>query len=67
MTRGGYMTPRLYVPRNVWFQAGAKFTAIESKFTSCETILIYLQKLKQEDITDTQKLVKVRTPAAFVE
>eukprot|EP00160_Parvularia_atlantis_P013786 Unigene3057_Nuclearia_a/m.9402 Unigene3057_Nuclearia_a/g.9402 ORF Unigene3057_Nuclearia_a/g.9402 Unigene3057_Nuclearia_a/m.9402 type:complete len:325 (-) Unigene3057_Nuclearia_a:60-1034(-) len=58
MTRGGYMTPKLYVPRNVWFQQGAKFTAIESKFTNCETILIWLQKLQDETLTDTNKVSK---------
>lgn len=58
MTRGGYMTPKLYVPRNVWFQLGAKFTAIEAKFTACETVLIYLLKLKDEDITDKNMLAK---------
>lgn len=58
MVRGGYVTQRLWVPRNLWFQPGAKFTAIEAKFTSCETILIYLQKLKEEDLEDTVNLAK---------
>lgn len=58
MTRGGYMTAKLYVPKNVWFQLGAKFTAIETKFTSCETILIYLQKIKDVDMGDTNMITK---------
>jgi len=58
MTRGGYMTPKLYVPKNVWFQLGAKFTAIETKFTSCETILIYLQKMKDMDMSDINMITK---------
>lgn len=58
MTRGGYMTPKLYVTRQVWFQSGAKFTAIETKFTTCETILIWLQKLKDETIADANKIAK---------
>ena len=54
------MTPKLYIPRNLWFQLGARFTAIEAKFSACETILIYLLKLKDEDITDTNMVAKVR-------
>jgi len=41
------------------FQQGAKFTAIETKFTSCETLLIYLQKIKDVDPSDSNMIVKV--------
>jgi len=36
-----------------------KFTAIETKFTSCETILIYLQKMKDMDMSDLNMITKV--------
>lgn len=59
MTRGGFMTAKLYIPPNVWFQQGAKFTAIDTKFTNCETILIWLQKLQDDSLNDANKTAKV--------
>lgn len=58
MINGGFITDRLYIPRDLWFQSGAKFVAIEAKFNSCDTLLIWLQKLKELDITDLPSLSK---------
>ncbi|KAI9355353.1 hypothetical protein DFJ73DRAFT_623699 [Zopfochytrium polystomum] len=47
MTTGGMLTPRLHVPRQVWFQSGAKFIAIESKFAACEELFLALQTCRR--------------------
>ncbi|XP_004343103.1 hypothetical protein CAOG_07244 [Capsaspora owczarzaki ATCC 30864] len=52
MTTGGYLTPKLYVPRQVWFQTGLKLTSVSSKFMSCDTALIYLLKMDKENVKD---------------
>lgn len=43
MTSGGMLTPRLHVPRHVWFQSGARFVSIESKFSACEQLYVGLK------------------------
>lgn len=55
---GGYVTPKVYVPRAVWFQNGAKFTAITSKYESCELLLDFLAKLQEENPEDPEHLCK---------
>lgn len=52
MTTGGYLTPKLYVPRQIWFQTGIKLTGVSSKFMSCDTALIYLLKMEKENVKD---------------
>ncbi|KAJ3055035.1 hypothetical protein HK097_011671 [Rhizophlyctis rosea] len=56
MTVGGYLTPSLYVPRQLWFQSGARFVAIEAKLVACEQLLVYLTKLRQIGNTDVVTL-----------
>ena len=57
MKQGGWLTPGLYVPRDVWYQTGAKFMGLELKVSACETVLAALQKFKP--INDTETLLKV--------
>lgn len=38
ITKGGYVTRRLYVPRNLWIQQGARLMAIESKVRMLELV-----------------------------
>jgi len=58
MTSGGFITSSLYVPHNLWYQSGIKFTGIQLKYVSCETILDLLLKLKDEDTNDSQFFAK---------
>ena len=43
---GSYITPKIYVPKTVWFQAGAKIVAMGTKSASWETINESLVKIK---------------------
>ncbi|KAJ3415264.1 hypothetical protein HDV05_005274 [Chytridiales sp. JEL 0842] len=52
MRSGGMLTPRLHVPRHLWYQSGAKFVAIEAKFAACENIFIALNGIKDLDCRD---------------
>jgi len=47
MSVGGYVTPKLYVPKVLWYQSGCKFAAFQTKLTSCEALLEGLAKLKE--------------------
>ena len=49
MVTGGYVTPQLYVPRKLWYQAGVKLSAIPQKIDCCTQVLDQLLKLPQED------------------
>eukprot|EP01137_Pigoraptor_chileana_P031322 Opistho-2@18995 len=52
MVTGGYMTPKIYVPRQVWFQTGVKLSSVSAKFMCCDTVLLYLLKLEKENIRE---------------
>ena len=59
MRRGGYLTPRLYVPRQLWYQKGVAFTGIQVKYSSCDTLLIHLLKLKDTSLSDADRVAYV--------
>ncbi|KAJ3213375.1 hypothetical protein HDU67_002957 [Dinochytrium kinnereticum] len=50
MKAGGFLTNELYVPRHVWYQSGAKFVAIETKFNACESIHMSLKRFIDVDV-----------------
>lgn len=43
--RGGYISARLFVPRDVWLQKGIKIKAIDDKISACDLISAALAKL----------------------
>lgn len=47
MVQGGYVTPKLYIPKSLWYQYGCKFAALQTKVQSCEAILEVLMKLRE--------------------
>ncbi|KAJ3111827.1 hypothetical protein HDU96_005306 [Phlyctochytrium bullatum] len=59
MRSGGFLTSELYIPRHVWYQAGAKFVAIEAKFTACETIHLALKRFSDVDVYNTKVLTQL--------
>lgn len=51
--RGGYISTRLFVPRDVWSIKGVKIKAIDDKISACDLVTAALQKLaevKQDQI-----------------
>ncbi|CAG8496595.1 10006_t:CDS:2 [Scutellospora calospora] len=59
MTTGGYLTQKLYIPRNLWLQGHAKLTAIDAKVSSCDVVLNCLVRLSKTSVDDMDVLVKV--------
>jgi len=47
ITYGGYVTPKLYIPKVLWYQSGCKFAALQTKLSSCEALVESLAKLKE--------------------
>ncbi|CAG8524805.1 625_t:CDS:2 [Acaulospora colombiana] len=56
MTTGGYLTPKLYIPCNLWLQGHAKLTAIDTKISSCDVVLNCLIRLSKTSIDDIANL-----------
>lgn len=51
--RGGYISARVFVPREVWFIKGVKIKAIDDKISACDLVSAALSKLatvKMDDI-----------------
>ncbi|KAN0063058.1 hypothetical protein ACQY0O_004221 [Thecaphora frezii] len=44
---GGYVTPRLYIPKGLWLQQGARLTSIESKVRALELISTGLEAVEK--------------------
>ncbi|CAG8834153.1 34276_t:CDS:2, partial [Racocetra persica] len=59
MTTGGYLTPKLYIPRNLWLQGHAKLTSIDAKISSCDVVLNCLIRLSKTSVDDMDVLIKV--------
>jgi len=51
---GGFLTPKIYVPKSVWFQDGMKFLALRTKIESCAAINESLLKMKEIPIDDPE-------------
>ncbi|CAZ81896.1 unnamed protein product [Tuber melanosporum] len=51
--RGGYISARLFVPREVWFIKGVKIRAVDDKISACDLVsaaLARLARVKHNDI-----------------
>ena len=46
---GGYITPRLYIPKSLWSQAGVKLVAIETKVRTLDILLTGVEGLEKYD------------------
>ena len=49
---GGYLTPKIYVPKSAWYQAGVKISALPTKSASWDLInesLLRIKELNKED------------------
>ncbi|KAF8422691.1 hypothetical protein EV426DRAFT_162934 [Tirmania nivea] len=44
-TRGGYISARLFVPKDVWLQKGVKIKAVDDKISACDLVSAALAKL----------------------
>ncbi|ORX41690.1 hypothetical protein BCR36DRAFT_587803 [Piromyces finnis] len=59
MYEGGYLTPRVYVPKQLWYQKGVKYVAIEAKYQACINLLQHLQKIKDTSLENPSEVYEV--------
>ncbi|OJD17942.1 hypothetical protein AJ78_01973 [Emergomyces pasteurianus Ep9510] len=56
--RGGYVTAKLFVPRDVWRVQNVKLKAVEEKISSCDLLTAALLKLAQADSYDAEAVLE---------
>lgn len=56
-TRGGYLSTKLFVPRDVWRVKGVKIKGLEEKIACCDFLTAALQKLAQVDTFDADAVL----------
>jgi hypothetical protein len=55
--RGGYLSTKLFVPRDVWRVKGVKIKNLEDKIANCDYLTAALQKLTQVDTCDADAVL----------
>lgn len=56
--RGGYLSTKLFVPRDVWSVKNVKLKAIEEKISACDLLTAALLKLSQVDTLDADAVLE---------
>ncbi|RAL15019.1 uncharacterized protein BO97DRAFT_236156 [Aspergillus homomorphus CBS 101889] len=56
--RGGYISTKLFVPRDVWRVKNVKLRAVEEKVSSCDLLTAALLKLAQVDTYDADAVLE---------
>jgi hypothetical protein len=56
--KGGFLTTRLFVPREVWQTKGVKLTSVEDKISSCDLLTAALGRLAGVDTYDADALME---------
>ncbi|KAK1774103.1 hypothetical protein QBC45DRAFT_53406 [Copromyces sp. CBS 386.78] len=56
--RGGYISNKLFVPRDVWRVKGVKLKYIEEKISQCDLMTAALQKLARVDTCDADAVLE---------
>ncbi|PGH04750.1 hypothetical protein AJ79_06971 [Helicocarpus griseus UAMH5409] len=56
--RGGYLTAKLFVPRDVWRVQNVKLKAVEEKISNCDLLTAALLKLAKADTYDADAVLE---------
>jgi len=56
--RGGYLSTKLFIPRDVWRVKGVKLKNIEDKIANCDMLTAALQKLSAVDTLDADAVLE---------
>jgi hypothetical protein len=56
--RGGYLSTKLFVPRDVWRVKGVKIKGLEDKIANCDFLTAALMKLAQVDTCDADAVLE---------
>lgn len=54
---GGYLSTKLFIPKDVWRVKGVKIKAIEDKISNCDYLTAALQKLAKVDTYDADQVL----------
>ncbi|KAL5120949.1 hypothetical protein ACEQ8H_001137 [Pleosporales sp. CAS-2024a] len=57
-TRGGYLSTKLFIPRDVWRVKGVKLKNIEDKIANCDLLTAAMQKLASVDTLDADAMLE---------
>jgi hypothetical protein len=55
--RGGYLSTKLFIPRDVWRVKGVKLKNVEDKIANCDLLTAALQKLASVDTFDADAIL----------
>lgn len=62
MEEGAYITPRLYIPKNMWYQPNIRLQHMEVKIAACESLMGDLARLSKwkrlDDLTASMRLLE---------
>ncbi|KAI8081958.1 uncharacterized protein B0P05DRAFT_67285 [Gilbertella persicaria] len=58
MVNGGYLTPTLYVPMNLWYQPNVRIPAMDAKIAACESLLNVLEQMEKIDNFDDKEAIE---------
>ncbi|KAI7892626.1 uncharacterized protein EV154DRAFT_550571 [Mucor mucedo] len=54
MLHGGYITPNLYIPMDLWYQPNVRLPTTDGKIAACELLLIALERMdKRKNFSDS--------------
>jgi hypothetical protein len=56
--RGGYLSTKLFIPRDVWRVKGVKIKNIEDKIAACDLLTASLQKMASMDTLDANAVLE---------
>lgn len=56
--RGGYLSTKLFIPRDVWRVKGVKIKSVEDKIANCDYLTAALLKLAQVDTYDADAVLE---------
>jgi hypothetical protein len=56
--RGGYLSTKLFIPRDVWRVKGVKIKNIEDKIANCDLLTAALQKMANVDTLDAEAVLQ---------
>ncbi|KAF2088669.1 hypothetical protein K490DRAFT_39646 [Saccharata proteae CBS 121410] len=57
-SRGGYLTSKLFIPRDIWGVKGVKIKAVEEKVANCDLLTAALLKLSSVDTYDADAVLE---------
>ncbi|KAI8341278.1 hypothetical protein BC941DRAFT_204039 [Chlamydoabsidia padenii] len=62
MNCGGFVTPKLYIPRNLWYQNNIRLSSMDVKVAACESLISDLNRIEKwrnlDDILGSLRLIE---------